>query len=57
MRREGSFRVMFALVEVLGLGRASPLRPVRPLSEACHQRVEYALGLLLDAFEDQNGPA
>ena len=48
-REFGSFRVMFAIAEVLGYGRLTPPRPVLPLEEVNRQRVEMTLRLLLDA--------
>jgi 4-hydroxy-tetrahydrodipicolinate synthase len=55
-REFGSFRVMFALAELLGLGRVGPPRPVLPLPESCRGRVETALAHLLDAVGGQAGP-
>ena len=54
-REHGSFRVMFVLTELLGLGRVSPPRPILPLSEACRGRVETAIGHLLDAVGSEPG--
>ncbi len=48
-REFGSFRVMFAIAEVLGYGRLTPPRPVLPLEEPNRQRVELTLRSLLDA--------
>lgn len=39
----GSFRVMYVLADVLGLGRLQPPRPILPLSDDARQRVEDAL--------------
>ncbi len=48
-REFGSFRVMFAISEILGLGRINPPRPVLPLEHACCGRVEVALRPVLEA--------
>ena len=42
-REFGSFRVMFAIAEILGLGRIAPPRPILPLEPASLERVEVAL--------------
>jgi 4-hydroxy-tetrahydrodipicolinate synthase len=42
-RAYGSFRVMFALSEALGLGRLSPPRPILPLPDTDRLRAESAL--------------
>lgn len=46
-REFGSFRVMFTIAEILGLGRITPPRPILPLEPASRQRVEVALRPLL----------
>ena len=46
-REFGSFRVMFAIAEILGLGRIAPPRPILPLEPASRERVEVALRPLL----------
>ncbi|WP_282128025.1 dihydrodipicolinate synthase family protein [Roseobacter litoralis] len=46
-REFGSFRVMFAIAEILGLGRITPPRPILPLETASRERVEVALRPLL----------
>lgn len=46
-REFGSFRVMFAIAEILGLGRITPPRPILPLEPASRERVEVALRPLL----------
>jgi 4-hydroxy-tetrahydrodipicolinate synthase len=43
----GSFRVMYAIAEVLDLCRAAPPRPILPLSPADLPRVKDALGRIL----------
>lgn len=48
-REFGSFRVMFAIAEVLGFGRIAPPRPVLGLDRAGHTGVEDALYSLLEA--------
>ena len=45
-REYGSFRVMFALSGMLGLGRVNPPRPLLPLPETSRRRVESALETL-----------
>jgi len=47
-REFGSFRVMFALAELLGLGHLRPPRPILPLLPPSRDRVDNALGYLLD---------
>lgn len=47
-REFGSFRVMFAIAEILGFEPITPPRPILPLNEACRGRVELALRPLLD---------
>ncbi|MEI4263861.1 hypothetical protein [Roseovarius sp. D0-M9] len=47
-REFGSFRVMFAMAEILGLGRISPPRPILPLEQASRGRVEVALRPILE---------
>ncbi len=42
-REFGSFRVMFTIAEILGLGRIAPPRPILPLAPASRERVEVAL--------------
>ncbi|MEP0259543.1 MAG: dihydrodipicolinate synthase family protein [Roseibium sp.] len=42
-REFGSFRVMFTIAEILGLGRITPPRPILPLEPASRERVEVAL--------------
>lgn len=42
-REFGSFRVMYTIADLLGLGRCSPPRPVLGLSEAARGRVREAL--------------
>ena len=49
-REFGSFRVMFTMAEILGLGRISPPRPILPLEQACRGRVEVALRPLLEVI-------
>ena len=46
-REFGSFRVMFTIAEILGLGRITPPRPILPLEPASRERVEVALRPLL----------
>ncbi|QXT39439.1 dihydrodipicolinate synthase family protein [Gymnodinialimonas ceratoperidinii] len=46
-REFGSFRVMFTIAEILGLGRITPPRPTLPLEPASRERVEVALRPLL----------
>ena len=41
-----SLRVMYAAVNLLGICRATPPRPILPLSEAAQRRVGQTLGLL-----------
>lgn len=48
-REFGSFRVMFAMAEILGFSGISPPRPILPLEHACRGRVEIALRPLLEA--------
>lgn len=48
-REFGSFRVMFAMAEILGLGGTRPPRPILPLEPACRGRVEVALRPLREA--------
>ena len=48
-REFGSFRVIFAMAEVLDLGRVGPQRPVLPLEHADRGRVEVALRHLFEA--------
>jgi len=48
-REFGSFRVMFAIAETLGLGPITPPRPLLPLGPAARDRVEVALQPLLQA--------
>ncbi|WP_375284788.1 dihydrodipicolinate synthase family protein [Marinicauda pacifica] len=50
-REFGSFRAMYTLVELLGLGRVSPPRPILPLSEANRGRLATALTHLHVALE------
>ncbi|SFJ28243.1 4-hydroxy-tetrahydrodipicolinate synthase [Albimonas pacifica] len=52
-REFGSYRVMFMLAEVLGIGHASPPRPILPLPEACRGRVQAALEHLVDVVGDR----
>lgn len=52
-REFGSFRVMFAIAEILGVGRIAPPRPILPLKQALHEGVEVALCPLLQPFETQ----
>ncbi|KQT61690.1 dihydrodipicolinate synthase [Methylobacterium sp. Leaf456] len=42
-RAFGSFRVMYGMAEVQGLGPVAPPRPILPLAEADHRRIEAAL--------------
>ncbi|MDR6953606.1 4-hydroxy-tetrahydrodipicolinate synthase [Ancylobacter sp. 3268] len=42
-REFGSFRVMYVIAELLGLGRLEPPRPILPLSGEVRPRVEAAL--------------
>jgi 4-hydroxy-tetrahydrodipicolinate synthase len=56
-REFGSFRIMYTLGELLGLGSVRPPRPVLPLPEASRARVEIALGHLTDAVETQTSPS
>lgn len=49
-REFGSFRVMFAMVEILGMGRISPPRPILPFEESCHGRLEIALRPLIETI-------
>ena len=46
-REFGSFRVIFAIAEILGFGGITPPRPILPLDQARHKRVEVALQPLL----------
>ncbi|WP_417607807.1 dihydrodipicolinate synthase family protein [Primorskyibacter flagellatus] len=46
-REFGSFRVMFTIAEILGLGPITPPRPILPLEPASRERVEVALRPLL----------
>lgn len=46
-REFGSFRVMFAISEILGFGGITPPRPILPLDQACRGKVEDALRPLL----------
>lgn len=48
-RTWGSYRVMFALAERLGLGGFAPPRPVLPIPPAAHSQVEAALQALTEA--------
>lgn len=48
-REFGSFRVMFAIAETLGLGPVTPPRPILPLGSPARDRVETALHSLLRA--------
>lgn len=48
-REFGSFRVMFAVADILGLGRIGPPRPILPLEQACRGRVEVAVQPLIEA--------
>jgi 4-hydroxy-tetrahydrodipicolinate synthase len=43
----GSLRVMYALLELLGLGRAAPPRPILPLGSEARERVAAAVMPLL----------
>ncbi|MBM6596782.1 dihydrodipicolinate synthase family protein [Microvirga pudoricolor] len=45
-REFGSFRVMHAMAELLGLATIAPPRPILPLSQEAYGRVEAALGSL-----------
>lgn len=47
-REFGSFRVMFAIAEILDFGPMTPPRPILPLGQACRGRVEDALRSLLE---------
>jgi 4-hydroxy-tetrahydrodipicolinate synthase len=47
-REFGSFRVMFAIAEALGLGPITPPRPILPLEPAARDRVELAMRPLLE---------
>ncbi|SLN10421.1 4-hydroxy-tetrahydrodipicolinate synthase [Roseivivax jejudonensis] len=47
-REFGSFRVMFSIAEILGLGSLRPPRPILPLAERDLDRVAQALDRLLD---------
>jgi 4-hydroxy-tetrahydrodipicolinate synthase len=46
-REFGSFRVMFAIAEILGFGGITPPRPIQPLEPTYRERVEVALHPLL----------
>lgn len=46
-REFGSFRVMFAIAEILGFGPITPPRPILTLDQACRGRIEDALRPLL----------
>jgi 4-hydroxy-tetrahydrodipicolinate synthase len=48
-REFGSFRVMFTMAEILGLGRITPPRPILPLEPASRERVEAAMRPLFQA--------
>lgn len=43
-REHGSFRVMYAIAAILGLGDYAPPRPVRPVPDGVFDRVKAALG-------------
>nr|WP_255607696.1 dihydrodipicolinate synthase family protein [Ancylobacter sp. Lp-2] len=45
-REFGSFRVMYVIADLLGLGQFQPPRPILPLAEAVRPRVEAALRAL-----------
>lgn len=51
-REFGSFRVMFVLAGLLGMGRVTPPRPILPLEEACCGRIETALRHILEVAQD-----
>jgi 4-hydroxy-tetrahydrodipicolinate synthase len=48
-RAFGSFRVMYVMADLLGLAKIEPPRPILPLSQEAHSRVEEALRNLKSA--------